>query len=129
MSGAIGAQAGWLGGRFTKAGPVTVGVAAGSVAGALGLRPQKVALGPVAGAAVGVALRGRNPSPAAVAAAAVVAFRVLSAALFRDPQVRLLAEQLDVHTEAGELRAEHAFSLYGLPFLVLRYTIHRKLPG
>jgi hypothetical protein len=36
------------------------------------------------------------------------------------------AEQLDVFTEGGELRAEHAFALYGLPFLVLRYTIHRK---
>ncbi len=38
------------------------------------------------------------------------------------------AEQLDVFTEGGELRADHAFSLYGLPFLVLKYTIHRK-PG
>jgi hypothetical protein len=36
------------------------------------------------------------------------------------------AEQLDVYTEAGELRAEHAFSVYGLPFMVLHYTIHRK---
>jgi hypothetical protein len=30
------------------------------------------------------------------------------------------AEQLDVYTEDGELRAEHAFSVFGLPFLVLR---------
>ena len=36
------------------------------------------------------------------------------------------AERLDVFTEGGELRAEHAFSLYGLPFLVLHYTITRK---
>jgi hypothetical protein len=36
------------------------------------------------------------------------------------------AERLDVFTEGGELRAEHAFSLYGLPFLVLHYTINRK---
>jgi hypothetical protein len=51
-----------------------------------------------------------------------------------DPETRDLttlavpgfAEQLDVFTEGGELRADHAFSLYGLPFLVLRYTIHRK---
>src|SRR4051812_46611172 len=57
MSGAIAAQAGWLGGRLTAAGPVAIGVAAGSAAGALGLRPQKVALGPVVGAAVGAALR------------------------------------------------------------------------
>src|SRR5690242_13482927 len=97
MSGALAAQAGWLGGRLTKAGPVAVGVAAGSVAGALGLRPQKVALGPVVGAAVGAAWRlaaGPGAPPAAVAASAVVGFRALSAALFRDPQVGLLAEQV-----------------------------------
>ena len=39
------------------------------------------------------------------------------------------AERLDVFTKDGELRAEHAFFLYGLPFLVLHYTIHRKPPG
>src|SRR3954471_15391094 len=52
MSGALAAPAGWLGARLTKAGPVPVGLAAGSFAGALALRPQKVALGPVVGAAV-----------------------------------------------------------------------------
>jgi hypothetical protein len=36
------------------------------------------------------------------------------------------AEQLDVYTEDGELRAEHAFSVFGLPFLVLHYRMHRK---
>ncbi|MFI5889714.1 hypothetical protein ACIA5D_06295 [Actinoplanes sp. NPDC051513] len=95
MSGALAAPAGWLGGRLTKAGPVTVGLAAGSAAGALGLRPQKVALGPVVGAAVGAAWRlaaGPEAPPAAVAASAVVGFRALSAVLFRDPQVGLLAE-------------------------------------
>ncbi|MFC7273024.1 hypothetical protein ACFQS1_03430 [Paractinoplanes rhizophilus] len=97
MSGALAAQAGWLGGRLTKAGPVAVGLAAGSVAGALGLRPQKVALGPVVGAAVGAAWRraaGPSAPPAAVAASAVVGVRALSAVLFRDPQVGLLAEQV-----------------------------------
>src|SRR4051794_38942514 len=57
MSGALAAPAGWLGARLTKAGPVPVGLAAGAIAGALGLRPQKVALGPVVGAAVGAAWR------------------------------------------------------------------------
>ncbi|HEY6746477.1 MAG TPA: hypothetical protein VI357_12275, partial [Mycobacteriales bacterium] len=38
------------------------------------------------------------------------------------------AEQLDVHASGEELRAEHAFSVFGFPFLVLRYTIRRK-PG
>jgi hypothetical protein len=36
------------------------------------------------------------------------------------------AEQLDVYLEDGELRAEHAFSVFGLPFLVLHYRMHRK---
>ncbi|MBM2615705.1 hypothetical protein JIG36_09080 [Actinoplanes sp. LDG1-06] len=92
MSGAIAAPAG----RLLGGDPVRVGLIAGAVAGALGLRPQKVALGPVVGAAVGAAWRlagGRDASPAAVAATAVVGFRVVSAVLFRDPQVGLLAER------------------------------------
>ena len=36
------------------------------------------------------------------------------------------AEQLDVYVDGGELRAEHAFSVFGFPFLVLHYTIRRK---
>jgi len=36
------------------------------------------------------------------------------------------AEQLDVYTRDGELRAEHAFSVFGLPFLVLHYRMRRK---
>jgi len=30
--------------------------------------------------------------------------------------------------QAGELRAEHAFAVFGIPFLVLHYRMHRK-PG
>jgi hypothetical protein len=40
--------------------------------------------------------------------------------------VRGFAERLDVYVEAGELRAEHAFWVFGLPFLVLHYRISRK---
>jgi hypothetical protein len=97
MSGAMAAPAGWAGAKLTKAGPIAVGTAAGALAGGLGLRPQKVLLGPVVGAAVGAAWRlaaGREAPPGAVAAGAVVGFRVLSAALFRDPQVSLLAESV-----------------------------------
>ena len=36
------------------------------------------------------------------------------------------AEQLDVWVDGDELRAEHAFSVFGFPFLVLHYTIRRK---
>ena len=66
------------------------------MAGGLGLRPQKVALGPALGAAVGGAfeLRDRAAEPAVVAATSVVAFRVLSALLFRDPQLSMLAERV-----------------------------------
>jgi hypothetical protein len=35
-------------------------------------------------------------------------------------------EQLDVFVDDGELRAEHAFALFGLPFLVLDYRIRPK---
>src|SRR6516164_11298965 len=59
MSGALAAPAGWLAG-LAGAGTVPVATAAGAAAGALGLRPQKVALGPVVGAAVGLALAGRD---------------------------------------------------------------------
>ena len=40
--------------------------------------------------------------------------------------VRGFAERLDVYVAAGELRAEHAFWVFGLPFLVLHYRIARK---
>jgi hypothetical protein len=38
-------------------------------------------------------------------------------------------EQLDVHVEGAALRAEHAFWIFGLPFLTLDYRITRKLPA
>ena len=40
--------------------------------------------------------------------------------------VRGFAEQLDVYVRDGDLRAEHAFSVFGRPFLVLHYRMHRK---
>ena len=54
-----------------------------------------------------------------------------------DPETRALtalavhgfAEQLDVYVVDNELRAEHAFWLFGLPFLVLHYRMHRKGGG
>jgi len=36
------------------------------------------------------------------------------------------AERLDVYVQGGELRADHEFWVFGLPFLVLDYSIHRK---
>ncbi|MEX0659415.1 MAG: hypothetical protein WD080_09805 [Egibacteraceae bacterium] len=37
-----------------------------------------------------------------------------------------LREELQVYLDSGELRADHAFWLFGLPFLTLRYTIRRR---
>jgi hypothetical protein len=91
-SGAIAAPAGWVAARF-GARPRVIGVGAGAVAGALGLRPQKVLLGPVVGMAVGSALARRRAPGSVVAAVTVVAFRLLSAVAFRDAQVSLLAER------------------------------------
>jgi hypothetical protein len=100
MSAALAAILGWVVG-LTAAGPIVVGVLVGLLAGALGLRPQKVVLGPLIGLAIGWitwAVFGDVPA-AIVAAATMVAFRTLSAAVFRDPQVELLAE----HVTADEL--------------------------
>jgi hypothetical protein len=42
--------------------------------------------------------------------------------------VRGFAERLDVYVDQGQLRAEHAFWVFGIPFLVLHYRMHRKPP-
>ena len=101
MSGALAAPLGWAADRLAGAGPIPVATAAGAAAGTLGLRPQKVLLGPAAGAAIGLGLSrwrqaGQRPQVAGsvAAAAAVVGYRVTSALLFRDPQVSLLAERV-----------------------------------
>ena len=96
MSAALAAILGWALGALTGAGPVVVGLVFGLLAGALGLRPQKVVLGPLVGLAVGGvtwAVFGDVPA-AIVAAVTVLAFRTFSAAVFRDPQVELLAERV-----------------------------------
>ena len=107
MSGALAAPLGWAADRVGGndgvggMGPVPVATAAGAAAGALGLRPQKVALGPAVGVAIGIGLarlrragrRGRVPG-AVAAAVAVVGYRTVSALVFRDQQVSLLAERV-----------------------------------
>jgi hypothetical protein len=40
--------------------------------------------------------------------------------------VRGFAERLDVYVDGAGLRAEHAFWVFGFPFLVLHYRMHRK---
>jgi hypothetical protein len=111
-SAALVAPLGWAAGRVTGAGPVAVGAATGTLGGLLGIRPQKVLLGPVFGAAVGrgLAARGHRVPAAATAAVTMAAYRTASALVFRDAQVSLLAEQV---------RAED------LPFVVPRESRSR----
>ena len=90
MAGALTGVSAWPATRFVS--PMAAATVSGTVAGALGVRPQKVALGPVVGIATGAALR-RAPVPV-VAAASVVALRAVSHLLFRDEQVSLLAEEV-----------------------------------
>lgn len=101
-SAALAAPLGWALDRF-GAGPTVIGTATGTLAGALGIRPHKVALGPVVGTLVGAAAAraaaaraassDRAAPPAAVAAATALTYRLTSAAIFRDAQVTLLAER------------------------------------
>ena len=95
-SAALVAPLGWAAGRLASLKPVEVGAATGALGGLLGVRPQKVLLGPLFGAAVGGALgaRGRVVPPSVVAATTMAAYRVASAAVFRDAQVSLLAERV-----------------------------------
>jgi len=99
VSAALAAPLGWLSEKTTGAGARTVGTATGAAVGAMGLRPQKVAMGPVVGLAVGQALARRSASGAVVAGSTVLAYRSLSALVFREAQLSLLAERVS----AGEI--------------------------
>ena len=94
-SAALAAPIGWVADLVGRPQSTTVGFAAGSVAGVMGIRPQKVVLGPLVGWLVGGALGRRNDRiPAStVAAATVLVYRTTSAVLFRDAQLSLLAER------------------------------------
>src|SRR5262245_6798520 len=71
---ALVAPLGWAAGRVTGAGPVAVGAATGALGGLLGIRPQKVLLGPLFGAGVGWGLAAlRRPGPASVVASTAMA--------------------------------------------------------
>jgi hypothetical protein len=94
-SSAMVAPLGWALERAAGTGATGIGTGIGALAGVLGVRPQKVALGPVVGALVGRAMAagGRVPSGAAVAATTVLAYRTLSAVVFSDAQMSLLSER------------------------------------
>lgn len=90
---ALAALIGWaidqLGG-----GSLLVGLLAGGLAGLLGIRPQKVVLGPLVGLGAGALGAAAGAPGAAVAAGAVGAYRLIAALVFRQPQVSLLAERV-----------------------------------
>lgn len=76
--------------------PTAVGTVTGAVAGVLGVRPQKVAAGPLVGAAIGSVLgRLGVRNGGVVATVTMTGYRIASAAAFRDPQVALVAEEAD----------------------------------
>lgn len=77
-------------------GSVAVGTGTGAIGGLLGIRPQKVVLGPLLGAAIGraFATRRRPVRAAIVAATTMLTYRTVSALVFRDAQVSLLADRV-----------------------------------
>jgi hypothetical protein len=95
---------GWLVGLILGDGhAVLIGVVSGGFLGLLGLRPAKVALGLVVGAAVGAGLHALDAGvrPALVAAAVTLVYRVIAAVVYRNrPLVAIMAAEVP----ASELR-------------------------
>jgi hypothetical protein len=94
---------GWLLGLIGLDEPLAVALVSGALLGLLGLRPLKVAVGLVVGAAVGGLLGAldSDAAPALVAAAVAVVYRVVAAIAYRNrPLVRVMAEEVP----ASELR-------------------------
>ena len=94
VSAALAAPLGWACRKADRRGPAPVGTATGAVVGRMGIRPQKVVMGPLVGAAVGQALLAAAAPAAVVASSTVLAYRSLSALVFRDAQVSLLADRV-----------------------------------
>ena len=93
---------GWLLGLIYDA-PLFIGIVSGALLGLLGLRPLKVALGLLIGAAVAALLQALDAGaePALVAATVTIVYRAIAAVLYRDrPLVRIMAEEVP----AAELR-------------------------
>jgi len=97
------AVVGWLFGLVVGDRAVLTGVVVGGFLGMLGLRPAKVALGLVVGAAVGLALHGIDAGvqPALVAAVVTLAYRLIAAAVYRN---RALVAIMAAEVPAAELR-------------------------
>jgi hypothetical protein len=95
---------GWLLGLiYGSDKPLLTGIICGALVGLFGLRPAKVALGVLVGAALGALFQVLDAGlePALVAATVTIAYRVIAAILYRGrPLVRIMAEEVP----ASELR-------------------------
>src|SRR5918992_2577433 len=77
--------------------PLVTGIISGAVVGVFGLRPVKVALGLLVGAALGALFQALDsgPEPALIAAAVTLTYRVIAAIVYRGrPLVRIMAEEV-----------------------------------
>ena len=93
---------GWLLGLIYDA-PLFIGIVSGALLGLLGLRPLKVALGLLIGAAVAALFQvlDAGAEPALVAATVTIVYRAIAAVIYRHrPLVRIMAEEVP----AAELR-------------------------
>ena len=94
---------GWLLGLIGLDDPLLVGIVSGALLGLLGLRPPKVVIGLVVGAAVGGLLGALDGGvePALVGATVAIVYRLVAAVAYRNrPLVRVMAEEVP----ASELR-------------------------
>jgi hypothetical protein len=77
--------------------PLLTGIISGAVVGVFGLRPVKVALGLLVGAALGALFQAlaSGLEPALIAAAVTLTYRVIAAIVYRGrPLVRIMAEEV-----------------------------------
>jgi hypothetical protein len=95
---------GWLLGLIFGSGePLLIALISGALVGVLGLRPGKVALGLLAGAAMGASFQALDGDlePALIAAAVALTYRLTAAVVYRGRElVRVVAEEVP----ASELR-------------------------
>jgi hypothetical protein len=110
-------------------------VISGALLGLLGLRPLKIALGVLVGAAVGALLQALDGDlePALVAAAVTIAYRVLAAIAYRDrPLVRVMAEEVTAadlrYVVPFEARSRHVGADYVEQLAKLRGGTFRRNP-
>ncbi len=94
---------GWLLGLIGLDDALLTAIVSGALLGLLGLRPLKLALGLLVGAAMGVLFQALDSDvePALVAASVAIVYRVIAAIAYRNrPLVRVMAEEVP----ASELR-------------------------